>query len=411
MPDTSQLSNEAQRLTQALQAWNDGGQTPLEQGAVLQAQLAAINAQLANAVAENQRLDAAIAQSRAGQAARPLPFDVHGYNAASGEVFGAKFGTPDEAFDVAHRLAAQGYQIAVKNQVGEIVFAQPAGYNPWSQAAQPTQADHAHPHHHAHAAHTGQLQQRSSPDVLNKETNARFWAQTNYKVGQKLDMSNPTDKAMSKVWLDINAKVKAEDASGQLVTTYDHPEVAQNLQEAEVAHQVTVAHVEAANTAVQAGDQQTAQAHVNAAHVAQTIGQNRAQKAAKRQPPTVSPTVVQNATQQAHQAARQPPPGVIVYPVGHPVHWHPSAKPAHPELAAPEPPAPDAPPPQTAEDHVALAQTNAAPAHAANVHEQTAPGGTVTAERHAKIIKGALIVGGVGAAIAIGVLVAKAMRS
>ena len=49
-----------------------------------------------------------------------------------------------------------------------------------------------------------------SRDILNKETNARFWAQTGYKPGQRLDPNNPLDKAKMPVWMDIFRKVNAE---------------------------------------------------------------------------------------------------------------------------------------------------------------------------------------------------------
>ena len=58
-----------------------------------------------------------------------------------------------------------------------------------------------------------------SRDVLNKETNARFWAQTKYKVGKPLDPKNPLDKAQIPVWNDTFRKVQAEANAGNLVTT------------------------------------------------------------------------------------------------------------------------------------------------------------------------------------------------
>src|SRR6185295_7793039 len=75
----------------------------------------------------------------------------------------------------------------------------------------------------------------SSRDVLNKETDARFWAQTHYKVGQKLDPNSAADRAYVKTWLDTFHKVEAEDQTGHLVTTYDHPDVVANLEAAKAA--------------------------------------------------------------------------------------------------------------------------------------------------------------------------------
>jgi len=43
---------------------------------------------------------------------------------------------------------------------------------------------------------------------LYQETNRRFWDQTGYKPGQKLDMSDPTDREMAKVWMDILGAVR-----------------------------------------------------------------------------------------------------------------------------------------------------------------------------------------------------------
>ena len=44
--------------------------------------------------------------------------------------------------------------------------------------------------------------------VLISATNETFWQLTQYKRGQKLDMSDPQDRAMSKTWLDIYAQIK-----------------------------------------------------------------------------------------------------------------------------------------------------------------------------------------------------------
>lgn len=39
--------------------------------------------------------------------------------------------------------------------------------------------------------------------ILINETNRRFWDSTGYKRGQRLDMSNLTDRQMSQTWLAI----------------------------------------------------------------------------------------------------------------------------------------------------------------------------------------------------------------
>ncbi len=43
---------------------------------------------------------------------------------------------------------------------------------------------------------------------LYKETNQRFWDRTRYKPGQRLDMSDPRDRAMAKTWLQIYDEVR-----------------------------------------------------------------------------------------------------------------------------------------------------------------------------------------------------------
>ena len=141
-----------------------------------------------------------------------------------------------------------------------------------------------------------------SRDILNQETNARFWAQTGYKPGQRLDPKNPLDKAKMPVWMDIFRKVSAEANAGTFVTTYDQPEVAQQLSDATVASTVAAAHVDAA---AQAPDPTLAQQHAAAAATAQQVASQRLNEAAANQPPTVSPSLEQAA---AREAARTPPP-------------------------------------------------------------------------------------------------------
>src|SRR5207244_5915941 len=126
----------------------------------------------------------------------------------------------------------------------------------------------------------------------NQETDARFWAQTGHKPHQKLDPNNPTDREMALVWKDIYRKVKAEDDAGRLVTTFDHPEVAQNLADAAVANKAASAHLDIAATAL---DAVTAQDNVVAATTAQQISTQKAREAAAKQPPTVSPQLVEAA--------------------------------------------------------------------------------------------------------------------
>src|ERR1700751_1035335 len=139
-------------------------------------------------------------------------------------------------------------------------------------------------------------------DILLKETDARFWSQTGYKPGQKLDPNNPTDKAMEPVWRDIYHKVKSEADAGTLSTTFDHPEVSQHLADAAVALKAAAAH---ADMAAAATDQATSQDNVAAATMAHQISTQKAREAASKQPPTVSPQLVDAAQK---EASKNPPP-------------------------------------------------------------------------------------------------------
>ena len=140
-----------------------------------------------------------------------------------------------------------------------------------------------------------------SRDILNKETNARFWAQTGFKPGQRLDPNNQLDKAMMPVWMDIFRKVTAEADEGTLVTTYDRPEVAQPLADAEIASAVAALHVD---TGAKDPNPTTVQQHTSAAATAMQIVAQKLIEAASNQPPTVSPSLTENA---AKEAARTPP--------------------------------------------------------------------------------------------------------
>lgn len=211
---------------------------------------------------------------------------------------------------------------------------------------------------------------RASKDVLNKETDARFWAQSGYKVGQKLNPSNPADRAMMKLWLDIFHKVEAEDETGHLVTTWDHPEVANYLQEATAARQVAEDHLEQAAAAPDPWEQTR---HAETAANANAVSQKAAKEAAKYQPPTASPHVAQTAANDAHAATNKPPPGVKVFPKGHPIHWRPSAQPSNQAFNTPN--APDtisSTHPTNAADELALGNAASAPQRTADLHEDEA---------------------------------------
>lgn len=188
---------------------------------------------------------------------------------------------------------------------------QPASASPqlMKEASQTAAQNPRHPHEHGHH-HLAQSQATSAhkptPEgVLDKETDARFWAGTGYRPGQKLDKANPTDAKMIPVWLDTFAKVKAEDAAGKLVLTYNNPVVAQRLADAYVADKASHMHADAAAAA----PPHEAPQHVAAAATAAQVAKHKAAEAAKVQPPTVSPARAHAAGRAvAADQARMPPP-------------------------------------------------------------------------------------------------------
>jgi len=171
--------------------------------------------------------------------------------------------------------------------------------------------------------------------IINKETDARFWAQTGLKVGHKLDPSNPTDAAFIPVWNQIHAQVIAEDQAGNLHLTYNQPAAQQAIVTAAAADADTAAHLDAAKAAT---DPATKEAHVQAAAASQ--GQS-AQATAQLQQATkgtakADPTTVAAASQQA--ASTPPPPAAdSKHHVGHHQATNAGATAAQ-DHAAPAPP-------------------------------------------------------------------------
>lgn len=234
--------------------------------------------------------------------------------------------------------------------------------------------------------------QGKSNAVLDRETDARFWAQTHYRVGKRLNPADPTDRAMMKVWLDIFAKVQREDRAGKLVLTYNHPAVEQHLSDAEVAMQAAAAHLDAA---AKEPDPVRAQQHAEAAAAATTTASSATHAAAALQPATVSPVVVAAAAREAAHAAAVPPPAPVVdqLPAEHPAVSSIAAQPILPPELATAPSGSPVSMPQPAQ-RLAVAQAVTAPDVAVAVHEAAqaradqgvpAPTGTLSAQTIAQI--------------------------
>jgi hypothetical protein len=232
--------------------------------------------------------------------------DAHVADQAAAVHLDAAAAAPDPKTAQQNIVAATTASEVVAQKTREAASLQPPTVSPQlaQEASQEAKQEPPHPSAPAkdHIANAqAQAVHKPSPrGIIDKETNARFWAQTHYKPGQKLDSKNPTDASMMPVWKDIYAKVKREDDAGNLILTYNHPVVATNLADAHVADQAAAMHLDAAAVAP---DPQTAQQNVAAAAAAVQVAAQKTREAATLQPPTVSP-------QLAHEAAHKaPPPG------------------------------------------------------------------------------------------------------
>lgn len=134
-----------------------------------------------------------------------------------------------------------------------------------------------------------------------EETNNRFWAQSGYKPGAQLNMSDPSDKAMAQVWNDVHAYVLTEVRDGKMVRTFDDPRVVDHLDNGKKAYLAAINHMIGAQ---QATDDAHLQAHLAAAKEANQIARDSCAAAAALQPPSVTPSIIEQA--RAEVAATAP---------------------------------------------------------------------------------------------------------
>jgi predicted flap endonuclease-1-like 5' DNA nuclease len=195
----------------------------------------------------------------------------------------------------------------------------------------------------------------SQKDLYN-ETDARFWAQTGYKPGQKLDKKDPRDAAMMSVWNQIFAQVKKDNEAGILQLTYNSPIVQQHIGDAKAATEDTIRHLEQAAAASSTAQKEQ---HVQAATHAAAKSQQASAAAAAHQPATADPKVTADAASiihtisgLGHDIARAlgPLKGMI--------------SPIADAVAAVADPAPA----QTAADYVAVQQAGQAPINTVAAH-------------------------------------------
>ena len=141
--------------------------------------------------------------------------------------------------------------------------------------------------------------------MLYDETDARFYAQTAYAVGRKLDPNNWIDQPFIKVWDDIYRKVLADYQAHKLVTTHDHPIVQGFLRGARAALDKAGALVHEAVAAVMPADKA---AYADAAIAAHAEALANAQKAASYQPATVDRELAAQAAAEVQAMKSDGPP-------------------------------------------------------------------------------------------------------
>lgn len=102
-----------------------------------------------------------------------------------------------------------GYQISLRLlQVGNGQLATWSAFVPASVASGTQLADQGRRGYEHLLTSSPERTQRGTNDVLINATNETFWKLTRHKPGQKLDMSDPRDRAMSKKWLEIYAQIQ-----------------------------------------------------------------------------------------------------------------------------------------------------------------------------------------------------------
>ena len=148
---------------------------------------------------------------------------------------------------------------------------------------------------------------------INRETDARFHAQTGYKPGMPLDLKDPSDRAMSKVWLDVYAQVAGENDAGKMVRTFADPKVAEYLDHAKVAHLAAINHMVGASSAK---DNAHLESHLRAAKDANVIARESCAAAAAFQPPSITKFILDQALAEVSKTAPIEPTEVPVITSG-----------------------------------------------------------------------------------------------
>lgn len=149
--------------------------------------------------------------------------------------------------------------------------------------------------------------------ALYHEADVRFWAQTGYKVHDRLNLNDPADAAWIPAWNEIYATVLTEAKEhGWAVPTHRSSVVMAPLDAAAAAAAAAKRFAFAAADAIVHGNPAAHAENVAAAQQAHGAADTHAAQAARAQPPSLSPETQQasaTASQaQAQAQASTPPP-------------------------------------------------------------------------------------------------------
>lgn len=133
-----------------------------------------------------------------------------------------------------------------------------------------------------------------------REANARFWAQTGYKVGLDLDPKVPADVAMMPAWREAYAAVVDEvRRHGWFTPTHRSEVVTGPLAQAAQASSRAHEHARAAADATAAGAAIDREHHLAAAQLAHEESHAHSARAAAAQPPSVDPATAHASAERA----------------------------------------------------------------------------------------------------------------
>lgn len=200
--------------------------------------------------------------------------------------------------------ALNGYRTGLAGLQKESVVLRSGSVAPTSRGVAAALPGAAVPHAAAPSVPSRAQFAKAPPADLWHEADARFWAQTGYKPGVKLDPKNPADAAMMPAYQSVYKTVLASWQRGELADpnapgwTFKHPQVAASLAAASASSANTASALAAAQAATKAGDHATATQHLENANLEHATTVQQVSAAASVQPRSVSAAHVHQAVHQ-----------------------------------------------------------------------------------------------------------------